>query len=273
MSKSLTPLKTEILALEKQLATDQKQWQQQKSKLVREVNTLEAKLPALREQFSELTVKIEAATNHLDSLKTDIRDRDVERIEAEKALQEAQTAAQEAGDKLVDIEKQIATKKAGIDQEIADYREHCQVEADNELSTVRKKLKDAKTELAEARSETAEAREDLNEINNSIQKRKDGIDQELVDKQAELDTLNSTIVDKQAEADDLKEQVKLLSRQKVQALAALAKAEDQHNKFVKYEAEARKVLDALDKSLTAKQADLNDQERFIRARRSNLPSM
>lgn len=192
---------------------------------------------------------------------------------AEQCVTELNSDGSKRRESIRALDADIQAKQHEIDTNLDVYKERRTAEIKEHVSALDDNVVVAADKLTKLEAELGAKRVDLGNLTLQIQETKHKADSDLDATRAEAVKLGETIESLQALYDDLRIKVKEAEYARSQAIASRDKAEIEHEQFKKYEKRARAELNATDRSLQDRQADVATSEQFLRNKRSFLPEL
>jgi chromosome segregation ATPase len=252
---------------------EQKQWEITKVSLEREVTSLTAKVTDLEERHAEAedlltTVRkeLEAERLRLSSLKAKNNDLERDNHSLESDIDHGRHEVEK-------LAQQLKDREATFDSELGEYELGRKQEIKQRLLEANKELSDVLAELQEARSQHQESADNLRDLQAVYKQEQTELQDSNKATEAALAANKQRVEASETRISTLEAEIKDLLYKRDTASSDLKKIKEQHDKFVTYEREARKVLDTKDKQLQAREAELNTQGQFLRNSRSFLPEL
>jgi chromosome segregation ATPase len=262
-----------LAADRRELKRDQQKWRSEQAELQGKNLQLTVSNRLLEKKHEKLKTQISGLESMLDSVKLHLEDVQGKVTQAGNQLDELESKRADKADELAELRRQVENRKATADKEVEEY-------------AVAKKLA-IKDDILVFNTELTEVREVHTDLSRQIDvKRKELADlnqaaiQEAFDLKLAHNTADQSLADKKTalaetteQFDKAQEQLQKLLYKRDDAINTIKKAEDAHAKFKDYEIKARKILDAKDRELQEKAADISQQGQFLKNSRSFLAEL
>jgi chromosome segregation ATPase len=255
------------------LKREQQEWHTTLASLKRDKLQLTTSNRALESKKATLLGDIETLQTQHAGLLTDIENEDTRLGDLQLKVDELETKRADKATELADLQLEVKNRKATIDTELEAYATERKLAIKDEILTVNEELVADREVLRVIKEETQRTRYELVVLNQAaIQEQEDlkvskaTVDQDLLDKQAELDELQRKIGDE-------KTTLQKLLYDRDNAMITIAKAKEQHEKFLSYEAKARKILETKDRELVGRSTDIAHESQLLKNKRSFLAEL
>jgi chromosome segregation ATPase len=268
---AMTP--QELQEWELRLKRDQEKWHTTSSELERKVTRLNAEIDVLKGDLSTKQAvhdTLSAETDQLAEKHTSVIN-DLAASEAKIAkLMTRETALL---DQVKDLDEVIAAKKADIDKDVESYGARRRREVELSLATESKKLDEIAAAIGEMEIVLETRREALTQLIQDAADARSGFAKETDEQNRWMESQAAKKAEMKADIEAVDKELKALYYKRDDVIATTSKAQARHDQFVAYEKEATKILQAKDRELQERQAELSVNERHLETRRSFLPPL
>lgn len=229
------------------------------SELLRKNEVVEQALSVTKIELETESLRSEALRNKNNAL--EVENRKLEASVADNLTENVKLLAQ------------LEAKKAVIDQELEDYSLARKKEIKTDILATHDQLVVINTELQQRTSELESIKTQLGQINQVFVDEQNELKASSAETAAVLAANKEKIVESVAELEKIQEEIKELQYRKDNDLITMARTKEEHEKFIEYERQARKVLDAKDRQLQEKAAEIAEQKQFLGNSRSFLSEL
>lgn len=259
--------------LTKSIAKEQRQLKADRLSLRRETIKIKATSADLERRNAEATTELDKLHAELEITKLrndELKDKN-EKLERSNNRLDVENT--ELARQFAEVTQELTDKKASLDKELEEYSLIRKQEIKAEILKVNEELLSVESLVAASNLELETKKTELA-----------GLQQIYIDEQTELRDSNQEtkrlLAENKEQQAAIKDEIEA-SRRELQELdykknevnISLAKAKEQHDKFLTYEKQARQVLDAKDRQLQDKAAELSQSSQFLQNQRSFLPPM
>lgn len=257
----------------KQLEAEQAAWDAGKQTREHQLREFDIALDAMGpkvEKARQLLEETKASVEELTELKRTLT-AEVEVLSLRKA--DVATDLLSIQTDLGTLEDIASRKRAEIDADMEAYARGKRTEYNDTLADTQKLIKDAQRRLSTIEADTHEFQSRLDSARQLRVAQRTTAEAQLAEIVAEVDKLTKAKLSYQAEVETQKTKLKRVLVERDEAVATRDKAKIEHDNFVKYETQARDILDTKDRELQQKAANLTTDERRLKAKRSFLAEL
>lgn len=266
---SVDPAKTSL----KQLEAEQAAWEasaQERANRVRELNiALEAigpKVTRARDIMASAKQEVEELGAIKRNLSTEIEALRTSHTEATASLAKVQAD-------LTTLDEIAGRKQAEIDADMQAYGRRKRSEYDNTLADLQGEIRQSQTHLDDLTAQITEAQSRLDTARQTRVAERTSSEAEVAQLNDQIKHLTAQLPKLEHEIEVANTQLRRASLERDEAAAERDKARIEHNNFVKYESQARDILDTKDRELQQKAANIVSGEHRLKAQRSFLAEL
>lgn len=253
------------------LEREQKEWNNKKSDLERQILKLESQVKVLTKKVTDKQTDVETIDNQIIILESRLKSLESLNRRTEKELKEAELRKAKAHEASCLIEFATRRKQSEVGMKVEEYRKLAESKANDSLASV--------TDLIESLNNEKTSLEENIEL---LKKSKILITkelEELEDKLEEVESTNNAEIKKsnirlkvlQDEVQRANSNLDTLQAQLLEQKDRYVKCEKKMQDFVEYEKKAWKILQAKDKGLQEREARVAQSEQFVQNTQSFLP--
>lgn len=257
----------ELTKREAELQRNQLAWKNTKADLERDCIKIKGQIEALQPKLEQLQIACTAEENRKIDLTKQQQAIQQQIADLHTELKAVEPKLQAANAELEAINKLVASRKAGVDAEISQYKQLSLADADEALEITQEALERAENALNDTELLLTSTEGKLEDAQNALSHTFEATDKQNVEiarlQQKEKD-LKARIEPLQEVVDGLSEQVKLKNDRLVEIIKEV-------DEFKVYEAKAWKALRAKDKSLQERATEIERLEVLTVNRQSFLP--
>lgn len=257
----------------KQLLADQEAWEAGRQGRENQLRELDIALDALGpkvQKARELLIDTKAQVSILEDTKRQL-DGEVSSTRAIRVAT-AQNLAKVQSD-LFTLEEILGRKQAEIDADMETYGRRKRGEYDLVLADVRSLITEARQELASVQAQQTDAQNLLDVTRQNRVAERTAAEAEVAALTGEIRRLMDQKPIIEAEIAVVDTQLRRASVERDGAIADRDKAKIEHDNFLKYERQARDILDTKDRELQQKADNISTGERRLKASRSFLAEL
>lgn len=269
----LKKLSDDLVQANKELAKDTDDKKQIASKLERHNTKLQALNKELERQTEEKKYQLQEMEDKVSTTNekyTILKNKNTVLETANKVLEEDHHSKQK---QIKECDLSLQSKKDSLDEELEKYATRRKQQIRDSILKVNEELMAVNAQLAHLNSEIESKKIELGELNQVFIDEQQALKISTGETESKLTENREKIAETKKALDDLRAEFKELEYKKNQTLVELAKTKEDHDKFLQYEASAKKILNTKDKELQNREADISQQSQFLKNRRSNLPAM
>lgn len=260
-------------AVTKELAKEQKQLKADQSKQRRDSVKIEATNAELQAKNDLVQAELDKKTQEIEMLnESNARLLEVG-VKLEASNKRTKTEIEENIRQLGEVSQELADKKASLDQELEEYtlarKQEIKTDilkANEELILLSDKVAKVNIDLEAKKIELASFTEVYNQEQTELRQSNEQTEQLLLANKERQIAIKQEVDTKESELQEL-------SYKTDQMLAVLAKAKEEHEKFLAYEKKAKAILDTKDRQLQEKAGEVAQGNQFLKNQRSFLPEL
>lgn len=264
----------------KELEKDQQTWKLQQGELQRKQVELTAKNTTLRSQNEMLTKD----QHLLETVNAKLVERQAELVASITAHEEklieldAKFDASEARyldkmNQLTEVRAELTRQKASFDKDLEAYGDSRKQEIKQAILQTNDELVANRAELKVLQDEIAAKEQQLAELNTVYIEEAEQLKQSTTATNDAIEANRQKVAETQAEIDKLIEERNKIAYDFDNFQITMSKARAEHDNFLEYERKAKKILDAKDRELQSRQAEMATQSQFLKNSRSFLPEL
>lgn len=255
------------------LATEQKQWQAQKSSREKQLATLDAQISASQSVKEELIVSIAELTGDKQAIIENIETLGKQSEHLTATIAQSEEKLEKVHEETAALEANLATKRAQVDKSIENYRQTLRKQAVDSLHELSQATETAKATLAQLEEKVRAKRDELASATEALEAAKAQNAEDEAEATKLTKELKAQIKQLEQEITTLTSKRNALSHEAASILATVKTATTEHEKFKAYETKARKILETKDAELVSRSEAISTSEQVLSNRRTFLPKM
>lgn len=252
---------------------ERNEWRNNDAERRRTELKLKTSVRQLEKRQTTLQYAIDDAETVLAQLTTRTAEQQAEQAGLEQTIDRLESNRADKATELADLNKAVNRRKVTIDSELAAYSDQKKeaIKADiltvgSELDELRRTAKELAERIDAQRGELAVLNQAAIDEQEDLKVLKADISREVRESTVERDALREELA-------SLREERQKLIYERDKTMASIQAAREEHDGFRAYEEKARKLLDAKDRELQEKSADISEQAQFMSNSRSFLPKL